>query len=314
MKQNVEKYLEQLRLQDKSDKTIQNYELDLLSFIRWFGATHGQPPTMISVTPLDIREYRTELVKVRQMKPSTVNRHLATLRGFFNWGRDIGLLVTSPTEGIRGLRQAKRAPKWLTRQQTYALLRATTEAIQLAQAKKLEFSVMLGWRNKAIVTLMLFAGLRVSEVCNLQVNDVTLQPRSGVVMVRFGKGRKYREVPLNKDARLALKYWLAARPLLAVQAKPSALGFMFIGKKGGQLHSRGVQRLLNKLGQMARLSIEVTPHMLRHTFGKNLVDQAVPLDRVSLLLGHDSLDTTAIYTTPSQQDLQEAVESIAWQD
>ena len=90
---------------------------------------------------------------------------------------------------------------------------------------------------------------------------------------------------------------------------------LFAGRRGVPLKSRGVQRMVERLAIAARLDPEqVTPHTLRHTFGKNLVDAGVSLDRVAMLMGHSNLNTTAIYTTPSQTDLAAAVERIAWED
>lgn len=90
---------------------------------------------------------------------------------------------------------------------------------------------------------------------------------------------------------------------------------LFLGRRQEPLQPRGVQRAIERLALAAHLDTEiVTPHTLRHTFGKNLVDAGVSLDRVAMLLGHESLDTTAVYTTPSKADLTAAVEQVAWME
>ncbi len=301
-------FLEYLRTQDKADNTIAGYKRDLAHFITWFEQTNGRPPEPVRVTPLDVREYRQHLHMIRRLKPASVNRKLAALRAYFEWACETGLVATKPTDGIKLVEQSERGPRWLSREQTFALLRAVKEAIQLAEVKQLEPSLRLAKRNAAIVALLLH-GLRVSEVCALVLGDVTLKDRKGQVTVQSGKGNKYREVPLNKDARRAIREWLEIRP-----AEIGAL--LFTSKLGEPLQPRTVQRVLDKLARMATgLEPEmVTPHALRHTFGKNLVDAGVSLDRVAMLMGHKDLGTTAIYTTPSRDDLAAAVEKIAWED
>ena len=301
------KFLEYLRSRDKSKRTIAGYARDLDAFAAWFTQTNGRPPEATSVTPLDAREYRQYLQSVKRMKPSSVNRRLAALRSYFRWAKEVGLVADNPLSGVKGMRQSSRAPRWLTRKETYALLRAATAAIQLADTKKLAPSASQGRRNAAILALLLHAGLRVSEVCALTTKDVQVEERKGLVIVRAGKGGKYREVPLNKDAREALRAWL--------NVHPGDTEILFPGRRGAPLRPRGVQRMVDLLAVTARLDPEqVTPHTLRHTFGKNLVDAGVPLDRVAMLMGHSNLNTTAIYTTPSQRDLANAVERVAWQD
>lgn len=122
-------------------------------------------------------------------------------------------------------------------------------------------------------------------------------------MVRGGKGDKFRTIPLNLNARNALKAYLSVRPGVNHD-------YLFVGQKGHWLRPPGIYYLVKKYGHEARIE-NVSPHTLRHTFGKNLVDAGLSLDRVATLLGHSSLNTTRIYTVPSQADLQDAVESIA---
>jgi len=315
MEETLITFFDYLRADDHSERTISSYRSDLAAFLQWFATIHNRDPQPPEVTPLDVREYRDHLTKTRQMKPTSINRHLATLRSYFKWAYNEGLVASNPMAGIKSMRLGKQAPQWLARTETFALLRAASEAVQLAEAKQLKPTAILARRDQAIIALMLHAGLRVSEVCELRVSDVTLKPRSGFVVVRFGKGRKYREVPLNNDARHALRGWLTVYPDDLSKSKKKQEKYMFMGRRGVPLKPRGVQRLLDKLVVSARLTDKsITPHTLRHTFGKNLVNAGVPLDRVSMLLGHESLDTTAIYTTPSQADLEAAVEQIAWRD
>jgi integrase/recombinase XerD len=274
----------------KSANTLRAYTRDLRLFGEWFALTNGKGLSPERITPIDVREYRSHLLVVKHYKPATVNRKLASLSAFCEWAREAGLIPANPVAGISLVEEVRPAPRWLDKNAQYALLRAVQERGKA--------------RDIALITLMLHSGLRVSEVSNLKVADVRISPRRGSVQVRGGKGERFRSVPLNVDARKA------------VQAHLEELGgtegdrWLFMGKRGGQLKSSGIRYLVQRYAYDARLE-EVTPHTLRHTFGKNLVDAGVPLDRVASLLGHESVDTTRIYTTPSEQDLQREVEKVA---
>lgn len=138
--------------------------------------------------------------------------------------------------------------------------------------------------------LMLHTGLRVSEVSNLRIGDISISPRKGEIIVRSGKGEKFRTVPLNSNVRRALKAYMSVRPSVDHD-------YLFVGQRGERLRPPAIYYLVKKYGYEARIE-DVSPHTLCHTFGKNLLDAGVPLDRVATLLGHSSLNTARIYTAP----------------
>ncbi len=149
-------------------------------------------------------------------------------------------------------------------------------------------------------------GLRVGELCALRLGDVDLSERKGRVTVRSGKGQKYRVIPLNADVRRALAQYLAVRPRVADD-------HLFVSQRGGTaLSTHGVEQLVATYARQAGLE-DVTPHTLRHTFGKGLLDAGVDLPTVAALLGHENLNTTAVYTHPSARDLERAVEKLEWE-
>jgi integrase/recombinase XerD len=150
--------------------------------------------------------------------------------------------------------------------------------------------------------LLLHTGLRVSEASSLQLSDIDISERKGQLTVRNGKGGKHRVIPLNADVGKALGTYLELRP-------DAAHDYLLVGKQKGRLKPWGIQYLASKYAYQARLD-GVTPHTLRHTFAKNLVDAGVSLDKVATLLGHKNLNTTRMYTKPSTADLAEAVEKL----
>lgn len=286
----LQRFADHLAAAGRSAHTVRAYARDVALFAEWFLGTNGKALTPEAITPIDLRQYRSYLLTVQGRKPATVNRKLASLSAFCTWARGEGLLEANPVEGIAPVEEVRPAPKWLDKRAQYALLRAVQERGKA--------------RDIALITLMLHTGLRVSEVANLRRGDVRISPRQGTLTVRGGKGGKYRTVPLNADARKALGAYLEERPAIRGE------DFLFVGQRGGALRSPGIYYLVQRYAYDARLE-GVTPHTLRHTFGKNLVDAGVPLDRVAQLLGHESVDTTRLYTTPSEQDLQREVEKVA---
>lgn len=210
------------------------------------------------------------------------------------------------------VKQAERAPKWLTRQEQYALLRAVEQEVQLGELRAKGDTSAPGaiWpkRDRALVRLLLAAGLRLSEAAALRLADVEIKPRSGSVTVRSGKGNKRRVVPLNADARKALGEWLEISR--SARNDEEAL---FLSQKGGALSGRAMAEAVATLGGKAGLE-GLHPHILRHSCAKNLVDQGIGIEKVAMILGHESLETTRLYTMPSEGDLQAAVEATCWED
>jgi len=141
-----------------------------------------------------------------------------------------------------------------------------------------------------------------ADLPNLTRSDVETSERKGSLTVRSGKGGKFRVLPLNLDARRAIASYLKVRPTVSADS-------LFIGQRGQGVSSRAVELLVTKYGRLAGLE-HVTPHTPRHSFGKHALDAGADLVSVSALLGHQRLETMAIYTTPSQRDLERVVEKL----
>lgn len=283
LKEKINDFIEYLRENDNAETTVQSYNSDLKKFVRWC------PDASIeSIGPLDIAEFKRYLQKLGQ-KPATINRALTTLSTFFDWAVEQGLIENNPASNVKYLKEVDTAPKSLSRREQLALMRAVNKGGKI--------------RDIAIITLLLHTGLRVSELCHLDTDDVVIKERSGFVTVT-GKGNKQRVIPLNVTVRSALTNWLKVRG--------NEPGPLFISQLGGRISPRSVERIVKKYAYHAHLD-GVTPHVLRHTFCKSLIDAGESIDRVALLAGHESLDTTARYTRPTQMDLQEAVEKLAWE-
>jgi len=298
-----------LQMQDRAENTIAGYLSDLRVFTAWYVETTGETFSLASLTPLDIRAYRQYLLQQRRRKASTVNRHLASISTLLSWGMETGQVSHNPAENIQAVNQIALPPKYLGKKEQYALLRAIEKDLQLAHLRYPQRWVTRR-RDASMVIFLLNTGLRVQEALDLQDADLEIGDRKGKVTVSQGKGRKQRSVPLNKDARAALMAWLQVKP----GGDDNAYIWIAVENEGnGALSQRSVQRVVGRYGQDAEIA-NLTPHMLRHTFAKNLVDQGVGLEQVATLLGHASLNTTRIYITPSEKDLETAVERLTTGD
>jgi len=286
--QLVGRFLKDLERQETSAKTRRAYRLDLLHFANWLARTVGDTFSPEAVTPTDVREYRGYLLNVEHRQPATVNRRLAALRRFFQWAKAIGLAKELPTENVKGVASSPRAPHWLEKRDVDRLIRTVERHGNT--------------RDLAIVLTLRHTGIRVSELSSLRLGDVDISERKGTLTVRSGKGGKFRALPLNVDARRAITGYLEVRPT-------SSDDHLFIGQRGQGVSSRAVELLVTKYGRLAGLE-DVTPHTLRHSFGKHALDAGADLVSVSTLLGHQRLETTAIYTTPSKRDLERVVEKL----
>jgi site-specific recombinase XerD len=285
----IDSFTQYLQAKEASPKTVVNYLADLRHFARWFAASNGQELALRDITPTDVREYKGYLLNVERRQPATINRRLTTIRRLCVWAKHEGLIAENPTEDVKGVERTRMAPHSLEKKEVDRLIRYAER-----QGNK---------RNLAILQVLKNTGLRVGELCNLRLGDITIAERKGQVVVRSGKGGKYRVVPLNLDARKALGAYLEARPKVEDD-------HVFIGQREEGLRPTGVYDIVVNYARGAGLE-NVSPHILRHTFGKQALEAGENLVTVAALLGHSRLDTTAIYTQPSQKDLERAVDKLA---
>ena len=290
--------------QDRSPLTASGYLADIKHFSTWFEQTNHEALSPKRVTPSDIKAYKQHLLVVDRRAASTVNRHLAALSAYFRWARETGQVHSDPTERVKSVQQVANAPKWLDKHEQFALQRAIERDLQLS---KLRYPKrwLTRRRDASLVLFLLNTGLRLSEATALRLGDIQISERKGNVHVQNGKGGKQRNVPLNTDARNALQQWLDVRPVTG-----SEHIWLAVESDSDSLSGRAVQRILQRYAQDAGLE-ELTPHICRHTFAKNLVNSGTGLEKVAALLGHANMNTTRLYITPDESDLEFAVEKLS---
>jgi integrase/recombinase XerC len=213
-----------------------------------------------------------------------VARRTATLRGYFTFLTRRGLIATNPAAGLSAPKPHKKLPELVIREQLDELLDADWGDDPLAL------------RDRAICELLYGAGIRVSELCSLDLDD--LDDAAGVIHV-VGKGSKERIVPLHATAFASLTSWrTSGRAALVTPESPGAA--VFFNRRGKRLTPRDVRRVLtSRVGKG-----HIHPHALRHTYATHLLEGGADLRVVQELLGHESLTTTQIYTHVSKSRLQ----------
>ncbi len=231
-----------------------------------------------------VRDYKRYLKTERKAKPASVNLTLAAIDHFYQF---LGLdRVQVQREDL-----PQKSPRALKPEEQREFLRAVERSPSL--------------RDRALARLLFYTGLRLSECAALNVDDVLISARKGVVVVRSGKGETYREIPLNTDARKALKDWLKERSKRFPKFSDHAL---FLSLKGRRLSTRAIDLVLRQLGHDANL--ELSAHVLRHTYLSNLVRRGNDLVLVAEVAGHKRLETTRRYSLPSLEDREKAMEGL----
>ena len=187
----TDRFLDGCRSAGRADLTLRTYRADLAAFGSWYEEGNGAPPDPIAITGLDVAEYRSWLQ--RRWKPATTNRRLAALKAAFTWAAAAELVPASPAAQVRPVAGERPGPRAVDGRALSALLREAQRAGSV--------------RDAALITLLCQTGLRIAEALSLRWLDLTIRERSGVVVVRWGKGARYREVPLSLTARRALEAW-----------------------------------------------------------------------------------------------------------
>jgi site-specific recombinase XerD len=290
----LQAFLDRLAADDLSAATRRGYRYDLLHFIAWYTSLYEAAPELTRLTEHDLITWRQHMMTQGGLKAASINRQLEAVRRLLRWAKANGTVERNVALHVKSVRVVREPrPLGLTAAQVHGLLRTAGES-----------SHGLARRNYALIQLMLQTGLRVGEVAALRRRDVVLRERAGTVRVRNGKGLKEREVPLNATARRALRQLFGQEPA----APPEAA--VFRSGHSTTMPVRSIQNAVAALVRRAGLAgSDITAHSLRHTFALAWLRQHPgQLVELSQLLGHESLDTTAVYTRASAADLARGVE------
>ena len=237
-------------------------------------------------TPNDITLFLEEIY-AQGLNPRSQSRILSTLRGFYNWMQEEQFRVDNPVALFENPRIGRKLPAVLSESDIQQLLDAIPMEGPFAT------------RDRAMIELLYACGLRVSEVCHLQLSLLRLD--EGYLIVT-GKGDKQRLVPVHKEAIKFVQLYLDfERPHIA--PKPAFSDTVFLSNRGGALSRQSVFMKLKSYATAAGITKSISPHTLRHSFATHLMERGADLRIVQQLLGHESITTTEIYTHVSAEQL-----------
>lgn len=272
----------------KSQNTVNTYTQNAQLFVEWLEQITNEKFNG-KILEMDASEYSRYLSDIKKQSLNTIKAKLTAVQKFSEYLASIGIMPGIKVQQKKGIFEPE--VEILEGNEVYKYLRCVRES-----------------RNKlniAIIVLLLNTGIRESELCNLELSDVTISDRKGVIIIRSGKGNKYREIPLNPDARNALNdYILNARPSDAETEK------VFIGQRGA-LTRNAIYKIVSKMG-LKYIGKKVYPHMLRHQcFTSMAKNSETDLKTISSLAGHSSVELTMkYYVNSSKQEKIDAVEKL----
>ncbi|MCY3558901.1 MAG: tyrosine recombinase [Chloroflexi bacterium] len=270
-----------------SPYTIRNYRSDIADFLDWLGA---ESRVLSDLTRADYRGYLASLQEAG-MAESSVRRRASTIRSFTRHLKRVGVLPRDPLALAATPKSTSRLPHVLSHSQVTALLEAPDTA------------TAAGIRDRAMLECLYAAGLRVSELVGLRVNDYDDDHQAFVVR---GKGDRQRVALLGDSARLWLRrYQRDGRPRLVSEESTDTL---WLNRFGKPLSARAVQLSLKRHAERAGLQVDVHPHLLRHSFATHMLDGGADVRVVQELLGHASVSTTQLYTHVTDAARRETID------
>jgi integrase/recombinase XerC len=282
-----------------SAHTVRAYESDLHQFLDHVAAIGGVKPREIEPAALDRGAVRSFLAELHAagLSRATSARKLAAIRTFLRYLRREELVEGDPGSLVATPKREVRMPAHLSEREMTALLETPSVADPL------------GRRHRAILELFYASGLRLSELANLDVDDVHLRVRMARVL---GKGGKERMVPFNGSTATAVRQYLPDREELRRPAQAGASGSrhhprepLFVNFRGTRLSTRSIDRLVRRYAAACSTRLGISPHALRHSFATHLLQRGADLRAIQELLGHSRLSTTQRYTHVNAAQLLE---------
>ena len=275
------------KVKHASDNTVSSYMRDIRQYEKWLQecgiADVGE------ATQQNIQDYLSEL-EGEGRSAATVSRSLASLKNFYAYLTSAGFMTRAPTGDLRIQRGEKKLPQILTSREVELLLAQPV----CADAK--------GYRDKAMLEVMYATGIRVSELVDLNVEDVNLE----LGLLKCSGGKKSRVIPLYPAALQALSVYLQeVRETMVSSPEEKAL---FVNVGGVRMSRQGFWKILKHYQQTAHIQKDITPHTLRHSFAVHLLENGADLGSVQELLGHRDISSTQIYTHMVNQKLKSVYE------
>lgn len=262
-----------------SEHTILSYNNDLDKFIKYL-----DNKDVLKVSTKDIENYLNSLNNIKDV---SLAHTISVLRSFYTYLIKTGLIASSPIEAIKQPKLGVHLPTYLTIEEINILL-------------DIDIKSPFDARNKAILELMYGTGLRISEVVDLEYNNIDYDECIVRVM---GKGSKERIIPINDIALMSIKnYYDIYRSQLCIKGSSN---YLFLNNHGQKMTRQGIFKMIKKECLLKKINKNISPHTLRHTFATHLLSNGADLRVIQELLGHSDISTTQIYTHISKEELKE---------
>lgn len=280
----VDDYITYIRsIKRYSDLTISNYNKDIIDFIKYL-----KNKNYLKINDDDVTYYLEYLYNKKYSKNS-ISRKLSALRSFYNYLVRNDIISYNYFNNHRNPKKDKLLPKYIK----YEDMKKMFETCKNDD---------IWQRDKLILELLYVTGIRVSELVNIKINDINTYNREIKI---YGKGSKERIVIYSLECATTLdKYLNNAR----VKLNKHNNNYLILSKNGSQISTTSIRNILNKIKLLSSTNSKVTPHMLRHTFATDMLNNGADLVSVKELLGHESLDTTSIYTHVTNEQIKKTYE------
>ena len=280
MNKNIDEFMDYLLFEKKySENTKKSYEKDLLKFCNFF-----KNKSIEKIEKKDIENYISSISQ--NMNVRSVSRNISTLKSFYKYLNMNKTINKNPMDTITNPKLKKSLPKVLSEEEVDKLL-------------DINLNTPFDYRNKAMLELMYSSGLRVSELINLNVNDIDLKNETVRI---FGKGAKERIIPLNEYASDSLKQYI--NNYRKEMFKHGEVDYLFLNNHGRKMTRQGFFKILKKIAKEKNIKTDFSPHTLRHSFATHLLKYGADLRSIQELLGHSDISSTQIYTHVTNERLQ----------
>ena len=280
---NIDKFLDYLKYErNYSNNTIIAYENNIRDFLSYCKIKNVK--NMNEVNYQFIRGYISYLYK-QKYQAKSITRILSALRSFFKYLKREEKISTNPLDLITSPKVEKKLPKYLTINDVEKILNAP------------DMSNKIGIRDAFILELLYVTGIRVSELTNIKLNDISIVEKKIKIM---GKGSKERIVYYGTRCQELLNKYLNIRNDFLKQAND----YLILSNTGKQISTREIRNIINRLKVKAGIDINISPHTFRHTFATHMLNEGADLRSVQELLGHENLSTTTIYTHLTNEKLR----------
>ncbi|MFI3329564.1 MAG: site-specific tyrosine recombinase/integron integrase [bacterium] len=272
-----------------SEHTLNSYATDISAFVN-FIQENKLAASITRINSPRIPKNFISYLSNKNYSQTSVNRHLSTMRSFYNYLLKEDIVKENLFLDVKNVKQPRKLPKFVD------------DEVIISVLESIDTTTDLGNRNYLILELLFATGLRVSELCNLEIKNIDFSNK--MIKVK-GKGNKDRIVVMYDTLIDNLKYYITVTRSNLLSIQETDAKKLFINYKGGYLTPRGVRIILNSIIEKSGEFVKVTPHTLRHSFATTLLNNGCDLRMVQELLGHKNLQTTQIYTQVATDTLIE---------